>query len=160
MISKIKSALDPDFEQEADTESNTKLAEMIQGAVVHFKDVVTHKMLDEFEKDVESIFSDAWKLYTAMMTSKAIFVMQWHQSDDGVNYCRYNAETMELSDSIDPSDDASERVAGVVESPALWKIGNGDGENFDSARVLCKHYVFQWDDRSEPSTSTWDESSS
>ncbi|KAL7800434.1 hypothetical protein V8C43DRAFT_327237 [Trichoderma afarasin] len=160
MISKIKSTLDPDLEREADPESNTILVEIIQGAVAHFKHVVANRMLNDFEEDLKSMFLDAWKLYTAMMTSKAIFVMQWHQSDDGINDCRYNPETMEFPDSVDPSDNALEDIFGVIESPALWKIGNGDGENLDSAMVICKHSVFVWDGESEPSTSAWDESSS
>ncbi|KAF3074584.1 hypothetical protein CFAM422_002916 [Trichoderma lentiforme] len=159
MISKIKSALDPDLEQEADPKSHFKRVEMIQRTVAHFKNIVADKMLNEFEEDLKSIFLDAWNLYTTMMTSKAIFVIEWHQSDDGINNHRYDPETMELSVGVDPSD-ASEHTFAVIESPALWKIGNGDGENFDSAMVICKHSVFEWDGKSEPSTSTWDESSS
>ncbi|KKP07553.1 hypothetical protein THAR02_00349 [Trichoderma harzianum] len=160
MISKIKSALDPDLEQEADPKSHSKRVEMIQNTVHHFKDIVADKMLNEFEEDLKSMFLDAWKLYTAMMTSKAIFIIQWHQSDDGINNHRYDPETMELSVGVDASDDASEHTFAVIESPALWKIGNGDGENFDSSMVICKHSVFVWDGKSEPSTSAWDESSS
>ncbi|OPB43007.1 hypothetical protein A0O28_0086430 [Trichoderma guizhouense] len=160
MISKIKSTLDPDLEREEDPESNTKLEKMIQGTVAHFKNIVADKMLNEFEEDLKSIFSDAWKLYTAMMTSKAIFIIDWHQSDDGIYNYRYSPETMEFSNSVNPSDDAAEHIFGVIESPVLWKIGNGDGENFDSTTVICKHSVFQWDRESEPSTPAWDESSS
>ncbi|PKK48303.1 hypothetical protein CI102_8232 [Trichoderma harzianum] len=160
MISKIKSALDPDLEQEADPKSHFKRVEMIQGTVAHFKNIVADKMLNEFQEDLKSIFADAWKLYTTMMTSKAIFVIEWHQSDDGINNHRYDPETMELSVGVDASDDASEHTFAVIESPALWKIGNGDGENFDSAMVICKQSVFEWDGKSEPSTSAWDESSS
>ncbi|PNP54384.1 hypothetical protein THARTR1_05591 [Trichoderma harzianum] len=160
MISKIKSALDPDLEQWSDPQSHTKRVEMIQNTIVHFKEIIADKKLHEFEDDLKTIFSDAWDIYTAMMTSKAIFIMQWPQNDNGeVNDYPYDPETMELSDIVDPSD-APEHTVGVIESPVLWKIGNGDGENFDSARVLCKHCVFQWEDGNESSTSTWDESSS
>ncbi|KAJ4861039.1 hypothetical protein T069G_06027 [Trichoderma breve] len=160
MISRLKSTLDPDLEREADPESNIKLVEMIQGTVAHFKNIVPDKMLNEFEEDLKSIFLDAWKLYTTMMTSKAIFVIEWHQSDDGINNYRYDPETMELSVGVDPSDNTSEHTFAVIESPALWKIGNGDGENFDSAMVICKHSVFEWDGKSEPSKPAWEESSS
>ncbi|KAL7909219.1 hypothetical protein GGI35DRAFT_493221 [Trichoderma velutinum] len=160
IISKIKSTLDPDLEREADPGSNTKLVEMMQSTVFDFKDIVADKKLYEFEEDLKIIFSEAWKLYIAMMTSKAIFIMQWLRGDeDKVTNYSYDPETMELSDINDPSG-APESVVGVVESPVLWKIGNGDGENFDSATVLCKHCVFQWEDGNKSSTSSWDESSS
>lgn len=160
MISTIKSALDPDLEREADPETYAKKVEIIQNTIVHFKDIVADKNLHEFEDDLKMIFSDAWDIYTAMMTSKAIFAVQWPQNDNGeVNDYPYDPKTLDTSDIIDPSD-APEHIVGVIESPVLWKIGNGDGENFDSTTVICKHSVFQWNDRSEPSTSTWDESSS
>ncbi|KAL6828350.1 hypothetical protein V8C40DRAFT_264323 [Trichoderma camerunense] len=154
MISKVKSALDLDLEREADSGSKSKIEEMIQDTVIHFKDIVADKKLHGFEKDLKLIFSDAWDIYTSMMTSKAIFIIQWRTSD-GVNDYHYDPETMELSGIIDPND-APEHVVGVIESPVLWKVGNGDGENFDSTTVLYKHGIFVWEDENEPSTSIWD----
>lgn len=158
MISKVKSALDLDLERQADSGSKYKLEEMIQDTVIHFKDIVADKKQHGFEEDLKKIFSDAWDIYTAMMMSKAIFIIQW-RTGDGVNDYHYDSETMELSGIIDPND-APERVVGVIESPVLWKVGNGDGENFDSTTVLYKHVVFQWEDGNAPSTSIWDISSS
>ncbi|KAL7961454.1 hypothetical protein V8C34DRAFT_311946 [Trichoderma compactum] len=158
MISKIKSILDLDLERETDPESNAELEEMIRVTVAQFKDIVANKKMCEFEGDLRKLFSDAWKIYTAMMTSKAIFIVQWIDEGSGDTHRRYNPETMEFLNSNDTSE-ALEYVI-IVESPILWKIGNGDGENFDSTTVLCKHSVFQGGERIKPGTSIRDISSS
>ncbi|KAL6788340.1 hypothetical protein J3E68DRAFT_444942 [Trichoderma sp. SZMC 28012] len=160
MISKIKSALDPDFERKVDPNSEPKQDEMIRDTAAQFEAIIASNKLYEFKEDLRRAFSDAWQIYAAMITSKAIFIMQWPQGDNGaVNDYPYDPKTMEFSGIIDLSD-APERVIGVVESPVLWKIGNGDGENFDCTTILCKHSVFQGGEKNEPSTSIWDISSS
>lgn len=38
-------------------------------------------------------------------------------------------------------DDGCDYIAELVESPILCKIGNADGENFHSSKVICKASV-------------------
>lgn len=150
MISRIKSFLDLDVEQERCTWRIDTLERIIRDTVAQFKDLVADKNVYEFEGDLSRVFSDAWKLYNVMMTSNAIFIMQWFDKGDDDDEYLYDPETMELVNAHDTSE--APKYVTMVESPVLWKIGNGDGEGFDSATVLCKHCVFQWEDTNEPST--------
>ncbi|EHK15659.1 uncharacterized protein TRIVIDRAFT_228685 [Trichoderma virens Gv29-8] len=159
MISKMKSALDLDLEKEGVLSNRVNLEKLIERTVVHFGNLVADKKTHEFEEEMRKIFSDAWKIHTATITSKAIFIMQWSKDDGSNDDCPYNPETMEFFDG-DVTTSASARTIQVVESPILWKIGNGDGENFDSYMILCKHCVFLGENKDEPSTCTLDESSS
>lgn len=112
-----------------------------------------------FAVELEKIFQSAWEIHTAIMTSKAIFIIQWAEDGDGNSYCPYDPETMDLP-VYDDNTIGPERIVGIIESPVLWKVGNEDGENFDSAMVLCKHCVFPGEDKEESGTSTLDESPS
>ncbi|KAL7936287.1 hypothetical protein V8C35DRAFT_333333 [Trichoderma chlorosporum] len=159
MISKMKSALDLDLKEKGEPSSRVCLEQLVQATVAHFKHLVVSKKLYEFEEDLKKIFRDAWQLHTDTMASKAIFIMQWSEYGDENNTCHYNPDTMEFFGSDDTTS-ASDRTIGVIETPLLWKIGNGDGENFDSTMILCKHCVFPWENKNESSVCTLDESSS
>ncbi|PON21804.1 hypothetical protein TGAM01_v209391 [Trichoderma gamsii] len=93
-----------------------------------------------FERDFGEIIKQAANLHLAMMRSKAIFVVQWAGNDSGEDDCRYDPETMiPLQDEVNAT--SSSHAVDINESPGVWKIGNADGENFDSVMVLCKSVV-------------------
>lgn len=91
-----------------------------------------------FKRDVEEAIKQAVNIHFAMMRSKAIFVVRWTGSKYGNG--EYDPESMISSqDGIDAT--PSSYAVDIIESPAVWKIGNADGENFDSVMVLCKSAV-------------------
>lgn len=146
MISRIKSAFDPDLEKERVSDSDAKLKELIRCTVSHFQDLVPDEMANSYKEGIREIFSDALNIQTTTMASKAIFIVNWPKNGDGENGngkndCTYDPATMEF---FEPDIDTavSHRTVELVESPALWKIGNEDGENFDSSMILYKHWVF------------------
>lgn len=122
--------LNEDFEQN----------QAITDAMICFKDVIPHEQKEAFERDFGEIIKQAANLHLAMMRSKAIFVVQWAGNDSGEDDCRYDPETMiPLQDEVNAT--SSSHAVDVNESPGVWKIGNADGENFDSVMVLCKSVV-------------------
>ncbi|KAL7950825.1 hypothetical protein V8C42DRAFT_340422 [Trichoderma barbatum] len=158
MISKMKSALDLKLERDEGPNDVHPPENLVQDIVKCFQSRVLDDAMNLFEADIRRILWEAWKIHSATMTSKAIFIMQWSEDGDGNNDCDYDPDTMEFLDSSDATG-ASERTVRVVESPVLWKIGNGDGENFDSTMVVCKHCVFPGWEKEESGTCTVDESS-
>lgn len=86
------------------------------------------------------IMQDALELDQILMSSKAVFLIKWHytsQSDDGA--MRFDSETMNAADwEADISSSSSVRL---FVSPALIKVGNADGENYDRHIVLAKASV-------------------
>jgi hypothetical protein len=140
MISNMKSAFDPNIKEDGRLNDDFAQNDAIIDAVNCFKDDIPQEQKEEFRRDIGEIIKQAANLHFVMMKSKAVFVVQWAGNDNGEDDCRYDPETMTpLQDGIDTT--ASSYVVDLNESPAVWKIGNADGENFDSVMVLCKSVV-------------------
>jgi hypothetical protein len=135
----MKSRYDPALEKEKKCNNDTELEELIQEAVADLHRFVPFLMTNLFEVDLKMILSEAVKIHTVMMKSKAIFIVEWIEGDNGQSVS-YDSETMEFhQDGVDVG--APDHVVHLVESPAVWKIGNADGENLDSSMVLLKSLV-------------------
>lgn len=140
MISNMKSAFDPNIKEDGRLNGDLEQNQVITDAMKFFEDDIPHEQKDGFKRDFWEIIKQAAELHLAMMRSKAIFVVEWAANDSGEDDCRYDPETMvPLQDGIDTT--SSSYVVDLNESPAVWKIGNADGENFDSVMVLCKSVV-------------------
>ncbi|KAL7927678.1 hypothetical protein ACQKWADRAFT_325166 [Trichoderma austrokoningii] len=113
MISHMKSAFDPELKEDESLSGSSEEIQAIIDAMPCFKDNMPPEQ-EVFKRDLGEIMKQAVNLHLAMMKSKDIFVVKWVVNDNG---------------------------EGDFESPAVWKIGNADGENFDSAMVLCKSMV-------------------
>lgn len=75
-----------------------------------------------------------------MMKSKAIFLVQWIGEYDGkelVPFDQTKMSSLQYGDEFD----ASNSFVKFVEAPGLVKIGNADGEQFDTQMVLCESQV-------------------
>lgn len=140
MISNMKSAFDPDIKEDGRLYEDFEQNQAITDATICFDDGIPHEQKEVFKRDIGEIIKQAVNLHLAMLRSKAIFVVQWAANDMGEDDCRYDPETMiPLQDGIDTT--SSSYAVDFNESPAVWKIGNADGENFDSVMVLCKSVV-------------------
>lgn len=138
MISNMKSAFDPNIKEDDRLNEDTEQNQAITDAMSCFEDDIPHEQKDVFKRGVGEIIMQAANLHLAMMKSKAIFVVEWAANDSGED--DYDPETMiPLQGGIDTT--SSSYVIDLNESPAVWKIGNADGRNFDSAMVLCKSVV-------------------
>ncbi|KAM0256663.1 hypothetical protein ACHAQJ_004817 [Trichoderma viride] len=139
MISAIKSVYDPALEKKQEVDGDAELQELVWRTVAGLQHFVPTNIVNLLEVDLKTILSEAVKIHTTMMKSKAIFIVQWIGEDDGKSI-PYDSETMEFHQGgIDV--DATDHAVHLVESPAVWKIGNADGENLDSSMVFLKSSV-------------------
>lgn len=90
--------------------------------------------------DLRAIIGKALELDNMFMTSKAIFRIVWRTSplEPGEEQY-YDSEVMDAEAYIKPL--TSDSVIDFFISPILIKIGNADGENFDSRMILAKALV-------------------
>lgn len=142
----MKSAFDPNIEENRRLSEDSEQNQAISDAMKCFKGDIPHEQKEEFKRDVGEIIKQAANLHFDMMRSKAIFVVKWTGNDNEQDGCKYDPETMmSFQDEIDTT--SSSYVVDAIESPAVWKIGNADGENFDSVMVLCKSVVVAKEDK-------------
>lgn len=140
MISNMKSAFDPNIKEDGRFNDFSGENQTVIDPMAFFENDIPHGQKEVFKRDVEGLIEQAANLHLAMMRSKAIFVVKWAADDIGKDDCEYDPETMmPLQDGIDTT--SSGYVVDSSESPAVWKIGNADGENFDSVMVLYKSVV-------------------
>ncbi|KAK1250361.1 hypothetical protein MKX08_010364 [Trichoderma sp. CBMAI-0020] len=140
MISNMKSAFDPNIKEDGTLDEDFEQNQAITDAMICFDGSIPHDEKEIFKRDIGEILMQAANLHLAMMRSKAIFVVKWAGNDSGEGECRYDPEMMmPLQDGIDAT--SSTYIVELNESPGVWKIGNADGENFDSVMVLCKPVV-------------------
>lgn len=92
---------------------------------------------ENFHTMMKNLIKDAVDLHTVMMKSKAIFLLRWFGDGGGENVPLYDSNSMELlQDDADTSLDVE-----FVQTPALVKYGNADGEGFEFNMILCKASV-------------------
>ncbi|KAL6908480.1 hypothetical protein GGI43DRAFT_429465 [Trichoderma evansii] len=140
MISNMKSAFDPNIKENGRLGEDSEQNQAVIDVVTCFGDEISHERKEVFKRDVWEVIKQAANIHFAMMRSKAIFIVKWAESHNEEDDCEYDPETMiSFQDGIDTA--LSSYVVDVNESPAVWKIGNADGENFDFAMVLCKSVV-------------------
>lgn len=136
MISNMKSVCDPNIKQNGDAAEDSKPHQAVKDAVIYLGKYLHSEQSEMFKRDVGEVFKQAAKIHFAMMRSKAIFVVKWPEGDAS----EYDPHTMtSLQSGIDVT--SSSYVVQEIECPIVWKIGNADGENFNSVMVLCKSVV-------------------
>lgn len=119
---------------------DSKQHQAIKDVVYHFGEDLHGEQSEMFKGDVGEVIKQAMKIHFAMMRSKAIFVVKWPEGFHAEDACEYDPHTMTSSqDGIDAT--SSSYVVQEIECPTVWKIGNADGEKFDSVMVLCKSVV-------------------
>lgn len=90
--------------------------------------------------ELRAIFNKAMELDNMFMSSKAYFSVNW--TDSCLNTGRkhyYDEQFMEVEGNLRPLTPRS--GVDFFISPILVKIGNADGENFDSKMLLAKAQV-------------------
>ncbi|KAK7415517.1 hypothetical protein QQX98_005871 [Neonectria punicea] len=89
---------------------------------------------------VRGILQCAVELDQLMMVSKAIFYLRWDKDLQEPNgQLEFDSETMEAVALTSPISDRS--LVCYFVSPILCKVGNADGQNYDSRMVLAKAKV-------------------
>lgn len=140
MISNMKSAFDPTIKENGGIGEDSEQNQAVVDAMTCFRDDIVHEQEEAFKRAVGEVIEQAANIHFAMMRSKAIFVVKWAGNNSEEGDCKYDPETMiSFQDGIDTT--LSSYVVDVNESPAVWKIGNADGESFDSIMILCKSVV-------------------
>ncbi|KAL7936289.1 hypothetical protein V8C35DRAFT_278499 [Trichoderma chlorosporum] len=100
---------------------------------------------EHFKDGIEKLIKQAADLHFIMMKSKAIFLAQWFGDADGKQFATFD-QTKMVSLQYGGSDGTSHSLVKFVAAPALVKIGNADGEKFDTSMVLCESSVILEED--------------
>ncbi|KAF5589278.1 uncharacterized protein FSUBG_11190 [Fusarium subglutinans] len=104
-----------------------------------FCNINADKSGTDFQQEMKAILEAALDLDEMLMSSRAIFLVRWPQDGQSETLQRFDANQMEsLAYTKEPS---SKTIVGFFISPALIKIGNADGCNYDSEMTLCKATV-------------------
>lgn len=144
MISHMKLRAMNDFSEEPQLDETAKDA--IHGLIDTTRVSLWHFLptseVEYFQDGIRNLIMDARNLHTMMMKSKAIFLLKWLGDDDGKQLAQYDPESMEPA-YIQRDMDAhtSQNDVEFVETPALVKYGNADGEGFEFSTTLCKASV-------------------
>lgn len=136
----MKSACDTNTNQDRNPVEDAKQHEAVKDAMDFLSEYLLDVWVKMFKRDMGEAIKQAVKIYVAMMRSKAIFVVKWPGGNYDKDTCKYDPDTMMTSqDGVNTA--SSGYDVDMIESPAVWKIGNADGENLDSVMVLCKSVV-------------------
>ncbi|KAJ3530222.1 hypothetical protein NM208_g9421 [Fusarium decemcellulare] len=100
----------------------------------------TTKIANQIFNEFQAIVDVALELDQIFMRSKAFLVVRWPDaSKTSHEALRYDADRM---DAVGWEKDlCSESEVKLVLSPVLWKIGNADGQRYDTDMILCKALV-------------------
>ncbi|KAL7909217.1 hypothetical protein GGI35DRAFT_493216 [Trichoderma velutinum] len=114
--------------------------EVVNKATMELRRFLPGPKKDHFKGEIKKLIAKAAELHSIMMKSKAIFLVQWIGEYDGEEPVLFD-QTKMSSLQYDNELDASRSFVKFVEAPGLVKIGNADGEQFDTQMVLCESQV-------------------
>ncbi|KAF5693352.1 hypothetical protein FDENT_2091 [Fusarium denticulatum] len=93
----------------------------------------------DFRQDMKAVLEAALDLDEMLMGSRAIFLVRWPQDRQSRILQRFDANQME---SLAHTKELSPKtIVKIFISPMLIKLGNADGNNYDSEMTLCKATV-------------------
>ncbi|KAL6834057.1 hypothetical protein J3E69DRAFT_376945 [Trichoderma sp. SZMC 28015] len=114
--------------------------EVVNTATMELRRFLPGPKKDRFKVEIKKLIAKTAELHSIMMKSKAIFLVQWIGEYDGkelVPFDQTKMSSLQYGDEFD----ASNSFVKFVEAPGLVKIGNADGEQFDTQMVLCESQV-------------------
>lgn len=100
--------------------------------------------IDDVGDGLDDVAEHAFKLATAMATSRAYWVCSMRDPQGGkeLHGFKIKKERMYDVDLWDEEDGhGKSKIVDLVKTPMLLKFGNSDGENYDQCRVIKKAEV-------------------
>ncbi|UKZ77422.1 hypothetical protein TrVFT333_005143 [Trichoderma virens FT-333] len=146
IISQIKRRVVADLNEELYLNKKA-MNDIIDEVTEQFRPFLPDSRLEResFKIEIETMITKAAELHSMMMKSKAIFLVEWNGDDDGEQLAPYDPKYMTSVQYVRDADTSNSFVK-FVEAPGLVKIGNADGENFDTSMVLCEASVILQED--------------
>ncbi|KAI1032146.1 hypothetical protein LB504_000618 [Fusarium proliferatum] len=104
-----------------------------------FCNITADKSGTDFHQEMKAILKAALDLDEMLMSSKAIFPVRWPQ--DGQSETLQHFDTNQMESLVHTKEPSPKTIIRFHISPMLIKLGNADGNNYDSEMTLCKATV-------------------